>query len=210
MMRFRRLLIGLTLPCAAALLACPSDDDLTDPFAPMALRIQVTPTTVTIPITDTVTASNSTQLGLAAFSLGIRVLTPHAQWTTSNSNVAVVDATGRVQALHLGQATITARINGQTDTSRVTVSNAISRVTLLPSTVAGVVGDTATLTASALGTNGLLVAGTAYAFAVNDPTVVSIARSGNQTVRLRFLKAGTTTVVVTAVGQAASSAVTVQ
>jgi len=205
----RRLLLGLALPCAAALLGCPSDDDLTDPFAPMDLSIQIIPSEVQIIITDTVTASNNTHLDLIATSLGFRVLTPRAAWTTSNPNVALVDSSGRVQALRLGQSTITARVNGETSTCLVTVGNAITQVTLLPSTVTGAVGDTATVTAAALGPNGLLVGGTAYAFAVNDPSVASVTRTGNRTAQLRLLKVGTTKVVVTAVGQTASTTVTV-
>lgn len=205
----RRFLIGLALPCAAALLACPNDDDLTDPFAPMDLAIQVAPTQVQLLVSDTVTSSNNTQLQLRATSLGFPVLTPHARWTTSNSNVALVDSSGRVQALRVGVATITARVNGETTNSVVTVANAVVGVTLLPSTASGAVGDSTTLTASAIGTNGLLVGGTAYAFTMTDPSVASLTRTGNQTVRLNLLKVGTTKVIVTAGGQTASSNITV-
>jgi uncharacterized protein YjdB len=199
----------LALPCAAALLACPSDDDLTDPFAPMNLVIQVAPTQVQLLVSDTVTSSNNTQLQLRATSLGFPVLTPHARWTTSNSNVALVDSSGRVQALRVGVATITARVNGETTNSVVTVASAVVGVTLLPSTASGAVGDSTTLTASAVGTNGLLLGGTAYAFTLTDPTVASLTRTGNQTVNLRFLKVGTTQVTVLAGGHTAASTITV-
>jgi hypothetical protein len=128
----RRFLIGLALPCAAALLACPSDDDLTDPFAPMDLTIQLAPAQVQLLISDTVTASDNTQLQLRATSLGFPVLPPRARWTTSNPNVALVDSSGRVQALRLGVATITAQVNGETSNSVVVVGNAVTGVTLLP------------------------------------------------------------------------------
>lgn len=205
----RRFLIGLALPCAAALLACPSDDDLTDPFAPMDLTIQLAPAQVQLLISDTVTASDNTQLQLRATSLGFPVLPPHARWTTSNPNVALVDSSGRVQALRLGVATITARVNGETSNSVVVVGNAVTGVTLLPSTASGAVGDTTTLTASAIGSNGLLVGGTVYVFSMTDPSVASLTRTGNQTVKLNLLKAGTTRVFVTASGQTASSTITV-
>jgi uncharacterized protein YjdB len=205
----RRFLIGLALPCAAALLACPSDDDLTDPFAPMDLTIQLAPAQVQLLISDTVTASDNTQLQLHATSLGFPVLPPHARWTTSNPSVALVDSSGRVQALRLGVATITARVNGETSNSVVVVGNAVTGVTLLPSTASGAVGDTTTLTASAVGSNGLLVGGTVYVFSVTDPSVASLTRTGNQTVKLNLLKVGTTRVFVTASGQTASSTITV-
>ena len=205
----RRLLISLALPCAAALLACPSDDDLTDPFAPMNLSIQVVPSQVQIAISDSVAAGANTQLILTATSLGFPVVPPHARWTTSNPNVALVDSGGRVQALSPGVATITARVNGETSNSVVTVTSGIAGLTLLPTTAAGAVGDTVVLTATAVGTNGLLVGGTAYAFAVVDQSVASLTRTGNQTVRLTLLKVGSTAVTVTAGGRLASSAITV-
>src|SRR5262249_53943130 len=152
------------LPCTAALVACPNDNDLTDPFAPMDLSIQVAPTQVTITITDTVTASNNTQLVLSATSLGFPVATPHARWTTSNPSVALADSSGRVQARSPGVTTITARVNGETSNSIVTVTSQIAGLTLLPTTAAGVVGDSLILTATAVGQNGLLVGGTAYSF----------------------------------------------
>ena|SRR5215831_7346091 len=205
----RRLLIGLALPFAAALLGCPSDNDLTDPFAPMDLAIQVSPSQVTITISDSVTASANTQLLLSATSLGFPVVTPHARWTTSNPNVALVDSSGRVRALSPGVATITARVNGETSNSVVTVSNQVTGLTLLPTTAAGAVGDSVVLTATAVGSNGLIVGGTVYTFAVADPSVASLTRTGNQTVQLRLLKIGSTQAVVNAGGRVASSSITV-
>jgi len=211
-MRFpfsRRFLIGLALPCAAALVACPSDNDLTSPFAPMNLVITVAPSQVTIVISDTVTASANTQLLLSATSLGFPVVPPHAQWTTSNRNVALVDSSGRVQALTPGVATITARVNGETSNCVVTVTNQVTGLTLLPTTASGAIGDTVVLTATAVGANGLLVGGTVYTFAVADASVARLTRTGNQTVRLNLLKVGSTQVSVAAGGRIASSAITV-
>src|SRR5215831_7694875 len=205
----RRLFIALALPFTAALLACPSDDDLTSPFAPMNLVIKVSPPQVTITISDTVTASANTQLLLSATSLGFPVVPPHAQWTTSNSNVALVDSGGRVRALTPGVATITARVNGETSTSVVTVTNQVTGLTLLPTTASGAVGDSVVLTATAVGANGQLVGGTAYLFSVADPSVARLTRTGNQTVSLNLLKAGSTQVSVAAGGRVASSAITV-
>ncbi len=175
----------------------------------MDLTIQLAPAQVQLLISDTVTASDNTQLQLRATSLGFPVLPPRARWTTSNPNVALVDSSGRVQALRLGVATITAQVNGETSNSVVVVGNAVTGVTLLPSTASGAVGDTTTLTASAIGSNGLLVGGTVYVFSMTDPSVASLTRTGNQTVKLNLLKVGTTRVFVTASGQTASSTITV-
>jgi uncharacterized protein YjdB len=209
-MRFRHnTLIVLALGAATALIGCPSDDDLTDPFAPMNLSITVTPPQVAIPITDTVTTGNSTQLSLSATSLGFPVVTPHARWTTSDSRVALVDSFGKVQAVTVGTATITARVNGETSTSVVSVVRQVAGLALLPTSVLGVVGDSAVLTASAVGTNGQLIAGTVYTFATSDPTVASFTRTGNQTVRISLLKIGTAKISVIASGLTAFTNVTV-
>jgi hypothetical protein len=209
-MRFRRnALITLGLAAATTLVGCPSDDDLTSPFAPMDLTITVNPAQVQIPISDTITASNSTLLALSATSLGFPVIAPHARWTTSDPRVALVDSGGRVQALTVGTSTIQARVNGETSTSVVSVVRAVTGATILPSAVLGTVGDTTTLTATAVGTNGLLVGGTIYTFVTTDPSVVVLSRNGNRTVLLTFLKVGTAKVSVIAGGQTAFTNVTV-
>ncbi len=203
-----RLPVTLALAVVAGLLACTSSQDATDPNAPMNLALFLTPTAVQIPVSDTITSSDNAQLLLTATSLGFPVITPHAEWTSSNRSVAIVDSTGFVQAIGLGAATITARVNGETANSQVTVVRRVVAATLTPQTFQGLVGDTITLTATATDSHGSAVAGTAFAFSTTDPTSVNVTRTGDQTAKITLLKAGTASVGVIAGGQNASTAVT--
>jgi alpha-tubulin suppressor-like RCC1 family protein len=199
--------IGLSLAAVSTVLAC-SSDAATDPNAPMDLAITLTPSQVVLLLTDTITPSNSTQLSLTATSLGFPVVTPHAEWTTSAPSVALVDASGRVQAIGLGVATITARVNSEKATTVVTVAKQVATATLTPSAFQGLVGDTAILTATAVDSRGAAVGGTAFVFTSLDPTAVSVTRTGNQTAKITLLKPGAAGVSVLAGGQTAATSVT--
>ncbi len=200
-------LLTLALAGAATVSACSDQDDLTDPFAPLNLVITLTPSAVQILVTDTITASDNTQLLLTATSLGFPVATPHAEWSTSTPSVALVDSNGRVQAIGLGVATITARVNGEKATTVVTVAKRVVNATLTPSTFQGLVGDTAVLTATAVDAHGQTVGGTSFVFTSLDPTGVSVTRTGNTTAKITLLKAGSSGVSVLAGGQTAATAV---
>ena len=184
-------------------LAC-SSDEITDPNAPMALAIKVEPVATSISVSDTITTSNTVQLELTATSLGKPVTAPRAEWTSSNTAIAAVDSAGLVRAVGIGSATITARVNGEKATAAITVEHNVALVSLSPTTLSGVVGDTIVVTASALDSKGGLVAGTAYSFASTDATTGAVARTGNRTARIVLLKAGAIGVTVTAAGKSAT------
>ena len=200
-------LLTLALVGAATVSACSDQDTLTDPFAPLNLVITLTPSAVQILVTDTITASDNTQLLLTATSLGFPVVTPHAEWSTSTPSVALVDSNGRVQAIGLGVATITARVNGEKANTVVAVAKRVVNATLTPTTFQGLVGDTAVLTATAVDAQGLTVGGTSFVFTSLDPTGVSVTRTGNTTAKITLLKAGSSGVSVLAGGQTAATAV---
>jgi alpha-tubulin suppressor-like RCC1 family protein len=200
--------LTLSLAGAAALFACTSSQDATDLNAPLNLAIALTPPQLQLSVADTITASDNVQLILSATSLGFPVITPHAEWTSSVPSVAVVDSTGLVRVVGLGQTIITARVNSETAQTRVTVVPRVVSATLTPQTFQGLVGDTTTLTATALDSRGLSVGGTSFTFTSNDPTTVNVTRTGNQTARITLLKAGNASVNVQADGQNAVTRVT--
>ena len=121
--------------------------------------------------------------------------------------VALVDSNGRVQAIGLGVATITARVNGEKANTVVTVAKRVFSATLTPSTFQGLIGDTAVLTATAVDAQGQTVGGTSFVFTSLDPTAVSVTRTGNTTAKITLLKAGSSGVSVLAGGQTAATAV---
>ena len=75
--------------------------------------------------------------------------------------------------------------------STIVVAYRTVTVTVAPSVLTGLAGDTVTVTASARDANGQLVPRTAYSFGVSDATIARIEQTGTQTARVIFLKAGT-------------------
>jgi alpha-tubulin suppressor-like RCC1 family protein len=209
-MRFGlRLPLVLALTGAAAILACTSSEDATDPSAPMNLAIALNPSQVLLQVADTITASDNVQLTLSATSLGFPVTTPHAEWTSSAPSVAIVDSTGLVQAISEGVTTITARVNADKAFTVVRIAQRVVSTTIAPTSVQGVVGDTAVLTAAAVDSHGLAVGGTSFTFTSTDPTTVSVTRTGNQTAKITLLKPGAAGVSVVAGGIPATTTVNV-
>ena len=75
----------------------------------------------------------------------------YPEWTSSDSDVAVVDGNGKVVALKAGSATITATVDKQKASCQVTVAQkilAVSRVVLDKEALDLIEGDTFTLTAT--------------------------------------------------------------
>ena len=80
------------------------------------------------PVTKTLTASITDIRGRA-------IPGKVATWSSSNPNVATVSATGRVQTVALGTATITATCDGQSGTSVVTVTPInVATIAVVPAT----------------------------------------------------------------------------
>ena len=112
-------------------------------------------------------------------------------WTSSNSNVARVDANGNVTAVNAGTATITAKSNnGKTTTCKVTVINpasvAVSSVGLKSSTTI-VKGKTEKLTATVSPSN---ASNKAVTWTSSNSNVARVDANGNVTA----VNAGTATI----------------
>ena len=121
-MRSARLLIAASVLVVAAGLAC-SSDSLTDPNAPFALALKLTPTIDTIFVGDTISKAKPVTLTLSATSLGRPVQTPKGvEWTSSNPAVATVSGDGVVSAIGVGTTAVTARVNGERATSTIIVA----------------------------------------------------------------------------------------
>ena len=197
-----RLISAVTL-AAGGLAACSADT--TNPFAPLALAISLTPSVDTILVADTLTGANTAQFKVSATSLGSAVTTPTGiEWTSSDSNVARVSSTGVIIAQGLGRTTITARINSSKASADIVVARRVTRLTTSIQSFANFVGDTVVFTASAVDRNGVVVPGTVYTFTSDDPSVATVTSPSNRTARVVFLKAGTAKVTVRAAGQTVS------
>ena len=129
-------------------------------------------------------------------------------WTSSDSSVATVSATGEVKALKAGTTNITvSSANGKTATCVVTVAKKIIEVTsvsLDQTKLELTEGDTATLTATV---NPSDATDKTLTWTSSDASVASVSANGE----VKALKAGTATITVsTANGKTATCIVTVE
>jgi alpha-tubulin suppressor-like RCC1 family protein len=205
----RRLLI-LSVLTASTVVAC-SSDSTTDPFAPPGLALSLSPTVDTVFVNDSIAAANAGVLTLSATSLGSAVQTPAGvEWTSSDPTVAVVGPGGKVTPVGLGTTTVTARVNSAHATATVVVASVVSKLTVTPTSLVGLVGDTVQLTASAIDAKGVLAGGVAYAFSSADPSVATVTSTGARTARVTFAKAGSAAVSVSAGAKTATATGTIQ
>lgn len=129
----------------------------------------------------TLTAIGATlQLSVTARSgSGATISNPGAAWTSSNTNVATVDASGRVTARGLGSAIISVAAACCTgDQVQVTVTQQIASVSVSPSSNFINVGATRQLEAVAQDSNGNVIPNVMFAWSSNNSGVASVNGSG--------------------------------
>jgi len=110
----------LTLLAVVGTLAC-NDDSVTDPFAPLAMRLTLLPENNTL-VLGSLNGTGSVKLVVSATSLGVPIPTPPGRvFTTSDSGIAIVDQTGNVIATGVGTTVITVRVNSERGRSTIVV-----------------------------------------------------------------------------------------
>ena len=148
--------------------------------------------------------SDTLRLTAEAFDAnGHAVAGAELSWETSDDAVATVDATGLVQTVANGAATITATAGESSGSAAVTVAQVVSSVTVAPAeTNFGALGDTLRLTAQAFDANGHAVAGAEFSWESSDSTVATVDASGLVTTMAR----GSVTITATS-GSVSGSAI---
>jgi len=127
-------------------------------------------------------------------------------WTTSNSQVATVDATGIVTARAAGTATITATSEGRSGSAVITVTSVpVTAVSLTPSIDTLNAGETVQLTVVTRDAGGAVLTGRTVTWSAADTRVVTVSSSG----LVSAIAPGTTTVVATSEGRTATSTLVV-
>ena len=153
--------------------------------------IAVTPTALTFAAlgqTHQVTAA-------ARDSLGNAIDGNIFSWSSSNSAVASVNASGLVTAVANGPATITAVAGGVSGSTAVTVGQLVASVVVTPSAVTlGTLGRTQQVTAQAQDSAGRPVVGKTFSWTSSNPSAASVSTAGLVTA----VGNGTTTVTATA------------
>jgi len=126
-------------------------------------------------------------------------------WTSSDETVAIVSSAGRVTAIKVGTATITASSDGKSGTATVTVTAApVATVTVTPATASLTVGQTTTLAAETRDANGTVLTGRQVTWSTSNASVATVS-SGVVTAT----GPGTATITATSEGKAGTSTITV-
>jgi len=161
------------------------------------------------PRTASVRVGESTQLvAVAQDPYGNTVPNQTPVWSSSNTAVASVSATGVVKGVSTGSATITARIGEKSGVAAVTVSAAalpVAAISIAPASAGVAVGGTLQLTATARDANGNALSGYSFAWSSMNAEIASVSATG----AVKGLRIGSVTVTASAGGKVGSASVTV-
>src|SRR3989454_943743 len=127
-------------------------------------------------------------------------------WSSSNTAVASVNASGLVTGVVAGAATITATSEGQSGTASITVTPVpVATVAVTPASASVDEGKSVQLTATPKDANGNPLSGRVVTWTSSNTTAATVSSSGLVTAKL----AGSATITATSEGQSGTSAITV-
>ena len=162
--------------------------------------VEVTPTTTTIPLGETVQLT-ATPRDATGTALSGRTVT----WQSSNTTVAMVDATGLVVGMAVGTAAITATAGGVGGTATVTVPVPVASVEVTPPTSTIRSGATVQLTATTRDASNNTLTGRTITWSSSSDAVATVDASGLVTGQGN----GTATITAMSEGQSGTASVTV-
>ncbi len=169
-------------------------------LAPVA-TVVITPATVSLQ-TGASRALAVTLRDAAGRTLTGRTVT----WSTSAAPIANVSSTGTVLAIAPGTATITARSEGRSATSQVTVTAIpVASVSVSPATQTLSVGQTATLVSRVADASGAVLNGRTVTWATDRASVATVSATGVVTA----VATGTARITATSEGRSGSAVITV-
>jgi uncharacterized protein YjdB len=129
------------------------------------------------------------------------------EWSSSNTGVATISASGVVTAVAAGTTTITATSEGKSGSSTVTVSNfAVATVNVQPQNNTIVAGSSIQLSATLTDVNGAPATNRAVSWTSSNTSVATVSSNG----LVSGVAAGTVTITATSEGKSGSTTVTVQ
>ena len=209
--RFRRLAVGAAVFLAACFAA---EVRVTGPNLPggpgpgpgagggPGLTLTITPPVGTIAV-NAVLQLTPTLLDAQGAPLPLTGLT----WSSSNSGVLAVDATGQVRGVSVGSANATASISGVAAIATFTVvATPVGSVTLSPSSATLQLGTTSQFSAIVRDPGGAILTGRPVTWSTNNAAVVTVDATG----LARAVGVGTATLTGVSEGRAGTSSVTVQ
>ncbi len=162
---------------------------------------------VVSPSTRTLTAGSTAALTATLTDANGAVVTGRTiVWSSTNSSIATVNASGTVTAVASGSASITATVDGVSGSSAITVTAApVASVSISPNSRTLDVGGTVALTATVTDVNGAAVTGRTIAWTSSNTNVATVNASGTVTA----VAPGSTTITGTVDGRSGTSAITV-
>jgi uncharacterized protein YjdB len=171
---------------------------------PAVASVSVSPATASLLVGATVQLSATTR------DANNNVLTGRAvTWSSSNTGISTVSASGLVTAVAAGTATITATSETKTGTSAITVSAPasvpVASVTVSPSTASLLVGSTAQLSATTRDANNNILTGRIVTWSSSNTGISTVSTSGLVTA----VAPGTATITATSETKTGTSAITV-
>jgi uncharacterized protein YjdB len=165
--------------------------------------VTVAPSTATIASGSTATFTPTLKdANGVVLSLTGRIVT----WTSSNTAVATVSASGVATGLVVGTTTITATSDGKSGSATLNVTpGPVASVQVAPPSTSVKVNATVQLTASAFDANGNPVPSATFTWQSSDGTTASVNSTGLVTGK----KVGTVSITATSNAKSGGSAITV-
>ncbi len=177
--------------------------------ATSAITVIVVPVaTVTVsPAAATMAVGATQQLSAVTKDSAGNTLTGRVvTWTSDNTTVATVSASGLVTAQAIGAATITATSEGKTATAAITVIVVpVATVAVSPASATVFIGATRQLSAVTKDSAGNTLTGRVVTWTSDNTTVATVSASGLVTGNV----AGPATITATSEGKTATAAITV-
>lgn len=161
------------------------------------------------PATASIAVGQPIQLTAIARGAGGQVLSLTGRtvtWATGSPSVASVSSSGMATGVSPGTAVIIATVDGRQGSATVSVrAVSVASVVVNPPSTSITVGQSTTLTATALDANGIPLSGRVAGWSSSNNAIASVSSSGTVT----GVATGNATITATIDGQAGSATVTV-
>lgn len=199
----RRSAAGLLLiAIAAGIAACGGGGDGGTAPPP----VTVASVSVSLASATVIAGQSTTASATARDAQGNTIGGKTAAWSTSNTGIATVSASGQVSGVAVGTAEIIATIDGKTGQATVTVTPVpVAAVAVTLNAASITVGQTTQAAAVTRDAQGNALAGRAVAWSSSNTSVATVSTNGLVT----GVAAGTANIVATSEGQSGQAALTV-
>jgi len=162
---------------AMLFIGCVGTDLINEPVVTVPARVVITPTSSAVEVGKTTNFQATYYDSLDNQVAGIAL-----QWSSSDQNIATIDANGQASGKQAGQARISAHARGVTSAvAMLTVvanPNQVARVIVTPDSGRISVGGTLQFNAVAQNLNGGIISGKTFSWRSSDATIAGVNSSG--------------------------------